>query len=100
MIPNCPSNSLIRLEKISDQLKPKQCVKSCFEWIQKVITVRTENQIWGDSGGKILYFHEVEVEAYSTISVYLCIIFIEPFNFNDSAVVCFGIDVVLDVLLI
>ena len=33
-----PSNSLIRLKKISDQLKPKRCVNSCFEWIQKVMT--------------------------------------------------------------
>ena len=52
-----------------------------------------ENQIWIDSG---VYFHEVDVEAYATISVYLCIIFIEPFNLNvnDSAVVCCGIDAV------
>ena len=40
--------------------------------------------------------HKVEVEVYTAISVYLCIIFIEPFNLkvNDSAVVCYGIDVV------
>ena len=32
------SYGLIRLKKISEQLKPKRCVNSCFEWIQKVMT--------------------------------------------------------------
>ena len=55
--------------------------------------MHSEYQIKTDSR---VYFHEVEVEAYSTISVYLFIIFIEPFNLNvnDSAVVCCGIDAV------
>ena len=45
-------------------------------------------------------YHQVKLtfklEANAMISVYLCVIFIEPFNLNvnDSGAVCFGIAVV------